>query len=85
MEVFEVQFVDVQPAFDKVAGPAISLLNQDQRRIPPQITIMEFGNVNPTSRHSVIVPLYGRIEFLDTNWRSFLLTPVMLARSFFSS
>src|SRR5262249_18331032 len=46
-------------------GPAITLLNRDRLRAPPQVSLLDFGKVNPSPRISIIVPLYGRIDFLE--------------------
>lgn len=54
----------VAPLFDQVLGPVVLGLNRQRLRKPATATALDFGErpVNPA--RSVIVPLYGRLDFM---------------------
>jgi GT2 family glycosyltransferase len=56
---------ELESAFDHTLGPSIALLNRDRLKRRPNVTIAEFGTPPRAPRHSVIVPLYGRMDFLE--------------------
>ena len=65
LQCFDVRFLDVPPAFEKVIGPAIDLLNRSRLQIRPKVSVLEFGDPALEPEFSVIIPLYGRIDFLE--------------------
>jgi GT2 family glycosyltransferase len=52
-------------AFDEIIGPALSGLNRARLEAPRLHQEVAFGPVNPTPRCSIIIPLYGRVDFLQ--------------------
>jgi GT2 family glycosyltransferase len=60
-----VRFLDVPKVFDKVVGPAIELLNRGRLKQRPQVGVLEFGTPPAEPRFTIIVPLYGRIDFVE--------------------
>ena len=65
LSVVDVRFAEVQPAFDLVIGPAVERLNQARLATPTRLDITEYGRVQANPRFSVIVPLYGRLDFVE--------------------
>ena len=51
--------------FDKIIGPAIGGLNKARLEAPRLQGEIAFGPVNPAPRCSIIIPLYGRVDFLQ--------------------
>lgn len=62
---FDLRYDQLAPAFDAVIGPAVRALNAERMERRPRIGVVTLGAPPPTPRHSVIVPLYGRIDFLE--------------------
>lgn len=52
-------------AFDEIIGPAVSGLNRAKLDKPRLHQEVAFGPANPTPRCSIIIPLYGRVDFLQ--------------------
>lgn len=65
LECFDVRFLDVPRAYDRVIGPAVELLNRGRLKVRPTVTAVEFGTPPADPEFSVIVPLYGRIDFVE--------------------
>ncbi len=65
LECFDVRFLDVPRAYDRVIGPAVELLNKSRLKMRPTVTALEFGTPLADPEFSVIVPLYGRIDFVE--------------------
>jgi O-antigen biosynthesis protein len=65
LECFELRFMDVPAGFDRVIGPAVELLNQARLRARPAVQLVQYGDAPVQPRFSVIVPLYGRIDFVE--------------------
>jgi GT2 family glycosyltransferase len=65
MEAVDVRYDELDHAFDQVLGPAISLLNaaRPQERGPAHT--MQFGWIPDNPEYSLIIPLYGRVDFLE--------------------
>jgi GT2 family glycosyltransferase len=61
----DIRFTEVQPAFDLVLGPAVEGLNQTRLAGHTQINVIEYGRVAPKPRFSVVVPVYGRLDFVE--------------------
>jgi O-antigen biosynthesis protein len=58
-------FVDVDSVYDNVLGPSIAALNARRLEIPPSIDALQFGDAPQAPRYSLIVPLFGRIDFVE--------------------
>ena len=65
LDSFEVLYNDVVPALRNVIGPAMSRLNHARMQHRPAVSEMVFGPPVAAPRTSVIVPLYGRMDFME--------------------
>ena len=65
LDSFEVQYERVLPAFDRVIGPAFLRLNDERVRERPTVTDVHFGISPNKPRYSIIIPLYGRVDFME--------------------
>jgi GT2 family glycosyltransferase len=65
LESFESHYGEIDAAFDNVIGPAVKSLNSDRLREPAIADEISFGEVNPTPECTILVPLFGRIDFLE--------------------
>jgi GT2 family glycosyltransferase len=61
----DVRFAELDDVFDRILGPAIAALNADLMAHKIKPTSLEFGAIPNRPRCSVIVPLFGRIDFLE--------------------
>jgi GT2 family glycosyltransferase len=61
----DVRFGEVQPAFDRVLGPAVEGLNHARLAKLPNVDTLRYGMIPDNPRYSVIVPLYGRLDFVE--------------------
>jgi len=59
------RYEDIDLAFDRVFGPAVSAINDARRALRPATQEMTYGEALAQPAVSVIVPLYGRIDFLE--------------------
>jgi GT2 family glycosyltransferase len=55
----------VQHAFDVVLGPAVEALNRDRLATRSGYDAVDFGVVPAAPRFSVVVPLHGRLDFVE--------------------
>lgn len=51
--------------YDHVVGPSIQAINTFRLRNRPGYTVMRFGALSERPTASIIVPLYGRIDFME--------------------
>jgi GT2 family glycosyltransferase len=65
LEGIEVRYGDITPAFDKVLGPSISAINAARLRAPVAASRIDFGQIPASPRFSLIIPLYGRVDFIE--------------------
>ena len=65
LTVLDVQDGDVRAAFDRVAGPACSRLNDARLSMPPSVATARFGEAAGAPRYSLIIPLFKRIDYLE--------------------
>jgi GT2 family glycosyltransferase len=65
LEGVDVRHGELDPAFDNVLGPAISCINEARLRQPPTSTEIQFGRAPENPEYSLIVPLYGRVDFIE--------------------
>jgi GT2 family glycosyltransferase len=59
------RFEEIPAAFDRVLGPAVSALNRSRLAASTATHVIDYGSVPSDPRYSIIVPLYGRIDFLE--------------------
>jgi GT2 family glycosyltransferase len=62
---FEVRYNEVSRAFDRTVGPAVELLNRQRLGCRTSPDLIEFGPVNTAPEFTIIVPLYGRLDFIE--------------------
>ncbi len=62
---FETQYADVDFIYDHVLGPAVSVLNARRLKARPRVSPVQLGSPVARPRYSVIIPLYGRIDFME--------------------
>ena len=75
LSAFDVRYGAVHRAFDTVIGPAVELLNQRRLANPPRVQANVFGQINQAPRFSIIIPLYGRLDFLEPQMAFFAVHP----------
>jgi GT2 family glycosyltransferase len=63
--VFDLRHGELTRGFDLVAGPAIASLNQQRLRTPPFVSVTQYGEPPERPRASIVVPLYGRMDFVE--------------------
>ena len=61
----DIRFSKVTNAYDRVLGPAIAGLNGSRLARRPSVTVTDYGTLPTNPRWSVIVPLYGRLDFVE--------------------
>jgi GT2 family glycosyltransferase len=65
LEGFNFRFGEPQRAYDQVLGPAVRALNSARLSTRPSVEVAEYGIVPGEPKFSVIVPLYGRLDFVE--------------------
>lgn len=65
LEKFELRYDEVARAFDHVIGPAVMRLNAARQEAAPEYRTIDFGVPPAQPRISVIVTLFGRLDFLE--------------------
>lgn len=65
LEKFELRYGEVAKAYDHVIGPAVMRLNAARLVAPPEHRTIDFGVQPALPRMSVIVTLFGRLDFLE--------------------
>ncbi len=65
LSVFDLRYGQLTRGFDVVAGPAIVSLNQQRLRSKPRIAAIQYGSPPDSPRATIIVPLYGRMDFVE--------------------
>jgi GT2 family glycosyltransferase len=56
---------DLNHAFDTVIGPAVTALNTERMAKPVAVEEVCFGMAPRKPKASLVIPLYGRIDYLD--------------------
>jgi GT2 family glycosyltransferase len=64
-EGVEFRSTEIDAAFDKTLGPAVSSINRERLRLPVAFTELKLGEPPDAPEASVIIPFYGRIDFLE--------------------
>jgi GT2 family glycosyltransferase len=62
---FELRRAALAAAYDRIIGPAVSALNAARRTPDPPHRVLHFGAPPANPACSIVVPLYGRIDFLE--------------------
>ena len=65
LTMLDVADADIRPAFDAVIGPACARLNADRLSVPPKLAVARFGPAVEAPRFSLVIPLFGRIDYLE--------------------
>lgn len=65
LDAFDVRYAEVPRAYDRTIGPAIELLNRRRLAERPSVDAIDFGCVSTSPRFSIIIPLYGRLDFIE--------------------
>jgi GT2 family glycosyltransferase len=65
LERFDFRLVDLQHAYDSFLGPAVQALNRTRLSVRPLAQVLEYGALPQAPKFSVIVPLYGRLDFVE--------------------
>ncbi len=78
----DLRFDTIRPAFDTVLGPAVAALNQARLASPPAVQVTEYGQLPRTPRCSVVIPLYGRLDYVDYQLALFSAHPAASAVEF---
>jgi GT2 family glycosyltransferase len=65
LEKFELRYGEVSKAFDHVIGPAVTRLNAARLVATPAHRVVDFGVQPALPRMSVIVTLFGRLDFVE--------------------
>lgn len=65
LERVNVRFAAVPDAYARTVGPAVELLNRSRLARRPAVEVIQYGTRPANPRHSVIVPLYGRVDFIE--------------------
>ncbi len=71
----QVSSARLQRAFDTVLGPAVDALNAARMAAPVQAESVDYGALPEAPRVSVIVPLYGRLDFMEYQMALFSAHP----------
>jgi GT2 family glycosyltransferase len=74
LSVFDLRYQEMINAFEHVVGPAVGSMNAFRLEVPPAVTVMAFGKPHPEPSCSIIVPLYGRIDFMEYQMAIFART-----------
>ena len=65
LSAVDVRFGDVPSAFGGVLGPAVADLNTARLAVRPSVQVVQYGVAPPHPRCSVIIPLYGRLDYVE--------------------
>ena len=71
----DLRYADLARGFDQVLGPAIEGLNQRRLLTKPSWDVVDHGESAPRPKISMIVPLYGRLDFVEYQLAFFSLNP----------
>jgi GT2 family glycosyltransferase len=65
LEGFNFRFGAPQQDYDLVLGPAVRALNSARLSTRPSVEVSEYGAMPNDPKFSVIIPLYGRLDFIE--------------------
>ncbi len=61
----EFEYGDIDRAFDQTIGPALFALHEAVRAEVVSIRRLDFGTACASPSHTLVIPLYGRIDFIE--------------------
>ena len=61
----DLRFDGIRIAFDTVLGPAVAALNQARLAARPAAVVAEYGQPPGNPRCSVVIPLFGRLDYVE--------------------
>jgi len=62
---FDLRYAEMVRAYDSVVGPAVAALSSFRQAHKPSVQALVFGVQHTRPRCSIIVPLHGRIDFME--------------------
>ena len=62
---FDVRYTEVAHAYGRVVGPAVGRLNASRLAARPGVAVMDHGMRPAAPKYSVIVPLHGRLDYVE--------------------
>jgi GT2 family glycosyltransferase len=65
LEGIDVRYGELDRAFDRVLGPTVTSINSARLSKPAVAAETEFGRAPVSPKCSLIVPLYGRVDFVE--------------------
>jgi GT2 family glycosyltransferase len=65
LDGIDVRYAELDSAFDKVLGPAVRAINVTRLQEPLDATEVVFGEIPSDPKASLIIPLYGRVDFVE--------------------
>lgn len=65
LEGLDLTHRDVDFAFDRVLGPAVQALNAARLARPARVEAVQYGAAPTAPTVSLVIPLYGRIDYLE--------------------
>jgi hypothetical protein len=65
LEGTECRFADVDTMFDRVFGPSVQALNATRLAQPFNVETRAYGNPPSKPSCTLVIPLYGRINYLE--------------------
>ena len=71
LDRFDVRYGDLVRVLDNVVGPAVASLNRERLRERPAFEVIAFGPQPAAPVVSVIIALYGRIDFMEHQFALF--------------
>jgi GT2 family glycosyltransferase len=80
MEAIDLRYDELDHAFDWILGPALSLLNAARPREHAPVSRIQFGTAPARPETSVVIPLFGRIDYLEYQLAFFSRHPAASSR-----
>jgi glycosyltransferase involved in cell wall biosynthesis len=77
LEGVDVRYAELDGAFDHVLGPAITALNRARLQSAPVPAQIDYGSIPDQPRCTLIIPLYGRVDFVEYQLALFSQHPGM--------
>jgi GT2 family glycosyltransferase len=71
LDRFDLRYDELVRCLDHVVGPAVASLNHDRLAEPTEREVIDFGHSPEAPDLSVIVPLYGRLDFMEYQFALF--------------
>jgi len=75
LSIVDARFANIAPAFDGVIGPAVAALNQARLALPAGHQVMDYGEAPQAPEFSIIIPLHGRLDFVEYQQALFSARP----------